>query len=273
MLAKESIKSRIETGISFTEFSYMLLQSYDFLRLHEDYDCSLQIGGSDQWGNITAGIDLIRKISQAETYGLTIPLITKSDGTKFGKTESGAVWLDAKKTSSYQFYQFWINVDDQDVVRFLKYFTFLSHEEINCLEEETKAYPEKREAQKVLAKEMTVLIHGEKSYEEAEKISQALFYGKLDSLSKNQIQESLANVPSSSVKEPDGVKLIDFLVASGVAPSKRQAREDVESGAISINGEICADAEKSLRFSDRLFAEYIVIRKGKKNYFLVQWLS
>jgi tyrosyl-tRNA synthetase len=271
MLAKESVKSRIEAGISFTEFSYILLQSYDFLRLHEDYDCSLQIGGSDQWGNITAGIDLIRKISQGETYGLTIPLITKSDGTKFGKTESGAVWLDAKKTSSYQFYQFWINVDDQDVVRFLKYFTFLSHEEIKRLEEEVKSHPEKREAQKVLAKEMTVLIHGEKSYEEAEKISQALFYGKIKSLSKKQIQDSLANVPSSSVKEPDGVRLIDFLVASGVSLSKRQAREDIENSAISINGEICVDVEKYLRFSDRLFGEYIVIRKGKKNYFLAQW--
>jgi len=271
MLAKESVKSRIEAGISFTEFSYMLLQSYDFLRLCEDYGCILQIGGSDQWGNITAGIDLIRKIYQVETYGLTIPLITKSDGSKFGKTEAGAVWLDAQKTSPYQFYQFWINVDDQDVVQFLKYFTFLSHEEIDSLEEETKLHPEKRIAQKVLAKEMTVLIHGEKNYEEAEKISQALFYGKIQSLSKKQIEEVLANVPSSSVKEPDKISLVDFLVSAGVAPSKRQAREDVESSAISINGEICSDIEKSLRFSDRLFNEYIVIRKGKKNYFLVKW--
>ncbi len=271
MLAKESVKSRIEAGISFTEFSYMLLQSYDFLRLCEDHGCILQIGGSDQWGNITAGIDLIRKIYQVETYGLTIPLITKSDGSKFGKTEAGAVWLDAKKTSPYQFYQFWINVDDQDVVQFLKYFTFLSHEEIDGLEEETKLHPEKRIAQKVLAKEMTVLIHGEKNYEEAEKISQALFYGKIQSLSKKQIEEVLANVPSSSVKEPDKISLVDFLVSAGVAPSKRQAREDVESSAISINGEICSDIEKSLRFSDRLFNEYIVIRKGKKNYFLVKW--
>lgn len=273
MLAKESVKSRIETGISFTEFSYMLFQSYDFLRLHEDYGCSLQIGGSDQWGNITAGIDLIRKISQAETYGLTIPLITKSDGTKFGKTESGAVWLDEKKTSPYQFYQFWINVDDQDVVRFLKYFTFLPREEIDCLEEETKLHPEKREAQKILAKEMTVLIHGEKAYEEAEKTSQALFYGNVKSLSKKQIQEALANVPSVALKEPDRMKLIDFLIAVGVSPSKRQAREDIESSSIFVNGEVCVDVEKSLRFSDRLFGEYIVIRKGKRNYFLVQWLG
>ncbi|MDP2855601.1 MAG: tyrosine--tRNA ligase [bacterium] len=273
MLAKESVKSRIETGISFTEFSYTLFQSYDFLRLHEDCGCNLQIGGSDQWGNITAGIDLIRKVSQAETYGLTIPLITKSDGTKFGKTESGAIWLDAKKTSPYQFYQFWINVDDQDVIRFLKYFTFLSHEEIDRLEEETKLHPEKREAQKVLAKETTVLIHGEKAYKEAEKTSQALFYGNIKSLSKKQIQEALANVPSVALKEPDGMKLIDFLIVVGVSSSKRQAREDIESGAISVNGEVRAGAEKPLRFSDRLFGEYIVIRKGKKNYFLVQWLA
>ncbi|HOX21538.1 MAG TPA: tyrosine--tRNA ligase, partial [Candidatus Paceibacterota bacterium] len=228
MLAKESVKSRIETGISFTEFSYMLLQSYDFLRLHEDYGCSLQIGGSDQWGNITAGVDLIRKISQVEVYGLTFPLITKSDGTKFGKTESGAIWLDAAKTSSYQFYQFWINVDDQDVVPFLKYFTFLSREAIDRLEGEAKLHPEKREAQKVLAKEMTILIHGEKAFADAEKISQALFYGDIKALSKKQIQEALVNVPTVSLKEPEGIKIIDFLVISGVSPSKRQAKEDIE---------------------------------------------
>lgn len=273
MLAKESVKSRIETGISFTEFSYMLLQSYDFLRLHEDYGCSLQIGGSDQWGNITAGVDLIRKISQTEVYGLTFPLITKSDGTKFGKTESGAIWLDAAKTSPYQFYQFWINVDDQDIVPFLKYFTFLSREAINHLEGEVKLHPEKREAQKILAKEMTILIHGEKAFTEAEKISQALFYGDIKSLSKKQIQEALANVPTVSLKEPEGIKIIDFLVISGVSPSKRQAKEDIENSAISINGEVWTDVEKSLRFSDRLFGEYIVIKKGKKNYFLVQWLG
>jgi len=273
MLAKESVKSRIETGISFTEFSYMLLQSYDFLRLHEDYGCSLQIGGSDQWGNITAGTDLIRKISQAEVYGLTFPLITKSDGTKFGKTESGAIWLDAAKTSPYQFYQFWINVDDQDAIPFLKYFTFLSREAIDRLEGEAKLHPEKREAQKVLAKEMTILIHGEKAFADAEKISQALFYGDIKSLSKKQIQEALANVPTVSLKEPEGIKIIDFLVISGVSPSKRQAKEDIENSAISINGEVWSEVEKSLRLSDRLFGECIVIKKGKKNYFLVRWLA
>lgn len=271
MLAKESVRSRIDSGISFTEFSYMALQAYDFLQLNKKYDCEMQIGGSDQWGNITAGIDLIRKVSQKETFALTIPLITKADGTKFGKTESGAIWLDEEKTSPYQFYQFWLNTDDADVVRFLKYFTFLSHEEINQLEQDTRNRPEKRLAQQVLAKEMTILIHGEKAWKNAERVSRALFYGDIRTLSKDEIKEAFSNVPSVAIQESEGLKLADLLVTIAASPSKRQAREDIEAKAVSLNGEICLDVEKSLNFKDRLFSQYLIIRKGKKSYFLVEW--
>jgi tyrosyl-tRNA synthetase len=256
MLAKESIKSRIETGISFTEFSYMLLQSYDFLRLHEDHGCDLQIGGSDQWGNITAGIDLIRKTSQAETYALTIPLITKSDGSKFGKTETGTIWLDAEKTNPYQFYQFWINVDDKDVINFIKYFTFLSHEEILKLKtEEVAKNPQNRIAQRVLAQEVTKMIHGEKELKKAEKITNALFGGDIKNLSEKDIESVFKDMPCFETEKKEPIDMINLLVEAKISESKRQAKEDIENNSIHTYE----------------FKKYMVIRRGKKNYFLIKW--
>lgn len=271
MLAKESVKSRLETGISFTEFTYMLLQSYDFFRLYSNYNCELQIGGSDQWGNITAGIDFIKKTAEVEVFGLTIPLIVKSDGNKFGKTESGAIWLDPEKTSPYQFYQFWMNIDDKDVIQFIKYFTFLSKSEIEKIEEEFLQAPEKREAQKILAKEMTILVHGESNWEQAERISTALFKGDIQSLNKKEAKEIFKSVPFENISGKDEINICDFLVLTKVCESKRQAREDVENGAISLNGEIIKDLELKVLRKHRLYGEYFIIRRGKKNYSFAKW--
>jgi tyrosyl-tRNA synthetase len=272
MLSKDAVKSRLATGISYTEFSYMILQSYDFLRLNEDYGCEMQAGGSDQWGNITAGIDLIRRVSNKKAYGLTFPLVTKSDGAKFGKTESGAVWLDPLKTTPYQFFQFWINTDDRDVIKFIKYFTFLSPEEISDLEKEVEHNPGKREAQRVLAREVTALVHGKDAMLRAEKISQALFYGNVKNLSGDEIEEGLKDVPSITIEEKE-IGLVDLLITAGVSPSKRQAREDIRNRAIYINDQCSTDVNRTLGFADRLREKYTIIRRGKKNYFLVKWLS
>lgn len=256
MLAKESVKSRIEAGISFTEFSYMLLQSYDFLRLHQDYKCDLQIGGSDQWGNITAGVDLIRKISQEEVYALTIPLITKSDGSKFGKTETGTIWLDAKKTSPYQFYQFWINIDDKDVIDFIKYFTFLSHEEIIRLEnEEVVKNPQNRVAQKILAQELTRMIHGEKELKKAEEITNALFGGDINKLSEEDIENAFKDMSCFETEKKEPMDIINLLVDARISESRRQAKDDVENNSIHTYE----------------FKKYMIVRRGKKNYFLIKW--
>ena len=272
MLSKDAVKSRLATGISYTEFSYMILQSYDFLRLNEDYGCEMQAGGSDQWGNITAGIDLIRRVSNKKAYGLTFPLVTKSDGAKFGKTESGAVWLEPLKTTPYQFFQFWINTDDRDVIKFIKYFTFLSPEEISDLEKEVEHNPGKREAQRVLAREVTALVHGKDAMLRAEKISQALFYGNVKNLSGDEIEEGLKDVPSITIEEKE-IGLVDLLITAGVSPSKRQAREDIRNRAIYINDQCSTDVNRTLGFADRLREKYTIIRRGKKNYFLVKWLS
>ncbi|WP_210609329.1 tyrosine--tRNA ligase [Priestia flexa] len=271
MMAKDSVQSRIESGISFTEFSYMILQSYDFLNLYKTYNCKLQIGGSDQWGNITAGLELIRKSEEdAKAFGLTVPLVTKADGTKFGKTEGGAVWLDAEKTSPYEFYQFWINTDDRDVVKYLKYFTFLSHEEITALEVSANEAPEKREAQKALASEMTELVHGKAALEQAIRISQALFNGNISELTAAEIKEGFKDVPSYN-HSGEEVGLIDLLVESKISPSKRQAREDVTNGAIYINGERIQDLQKVMTEEDRIEGQFTVIRRGKKKYTLIQY--
>ncbi|MBN8250712.1 tyrosine--tRNA ligase [Priestia flexa] len=271
MMAKDSVQSRIESGISFTEFSYMILQSYDFLNLYKTYNCKLQIGGSDQWGNITAGLELIRKSEEdAKAFGLTVPLVTKADGTKFGKTEGGAVWLDAEKTSPYEFYQFWINTDDRDVVKYLKYFTFLSHEEITALEASANEAPEKREAQKALAGEMTELVHGKAALEQAIRISQALFNGNIAELTAVEIKEGFKDVPSYN-HSGEEVGLIDLLVESKISPSKRQAREDVTNGAIYINGERIQDLQKVMTEADRIEGQFTVIRRGKKKYTLIQY--
>ena len=271
MLGKESVSSRLSTGISFTEFSYMVLQAYDFMELNRKYGCELQIGGSDQWGNITAGIELCRRVLNKTVYGLTFPLLEKSDGTKFGKTETGTLWLDPEKTSPYQFYQFWVNAADRDVVKFLKLFTFLSRERIEELEREVEARPEKREAQRVLAEEVTTFIHGAAAKDRAVHISEALFYGNLRDLNEQEIAEGFSDVPSYALKGVDEVGLINLLVDARISSSRRQAREDIGNGAIYINGERCTDMGYVLKPSERLAGIYLVMRRGKRSYFLVRW--
>lgn len=273
MLAKDTVSSRIESGISYTEFSYMILQSYDFLNLYRDKNCKLQIGGSDQWGNITAGLELIRKSEEegAKAFGLTIPLVTKADGTKFGKTEGGAIWLDKEKTSPYEFYQFWINTDDRDVVKYLKYFTFLSKEEIEAYAEKTETAPEKREAQKRLAEEVTSLVHGREALEQAINISQALFSGNIKELSAQDVKVGFKDVPSMEVDSSQELSLVDVLVQSKLSPSKRQAREDIQNGAVYINGERQTEINYTLSGEDRIENQFTVLRRGKKKYFLVTY--
>lgn len=272
MLAKDTIASRLETGISFTEFTYTILQAMDFNHLYDHHNCKLQIGGSDQWGNITSGLELIRKTHTEDTkaFGLTIPLVTKSDGTKFGKTESGAVWLDPEKTTPYEFYQFWINTADADVVRYLKIFTFLSHEEIEQLEQSVQEEPHLRKAQKALAEEMTRLIHGEESLQQAIKISQALFSGDVKNLSAAEIKQGFKDVPSFDAGEEEG-NLVDLLVVAKISPSKRQAREDITNGAVTINGEKITDTAYVLQENDRIEGQYTIIRRGKKKYTLIKY--
>ncbi|MBZ5750135.1 tyrosine--tRNA ligase [Metabacillus rhizolycopersici] len=271
MLAKDSVKTRIESGISFTEFSYMILQSFDFLKLYQNNDCKLQIGGSDQWGNITSGLELIRKSEEnAKAYGLTIPLVTKADGTKFGKTEGGAIWLDREKTSPYEFYQFWINTDDRDVVKYLKYFTFLSQAEIEQFEQEVINAPEKRMAQKALAEEVTKLVHGEDALEQAIKISAALFSGDIKQLTGNEILEGFKDVPSTKIEEAE-INLVDLLIEAKIAPSKRQAREDITNGAIYINGDRVQELDKVISNEDKIDGQFTVVRRGKKKYFLIRY--
>ena len=271
MIRKDVVASRLENGISFTEFTYQILQSIDFLTLYRDHDVQLQIGGSDQWGNITAGIDLIHKKEgqDAKVFGLTIPLMLKADGTKFGKTAGGAVWLDPKKTSPYEFYQFWLNQDDRDVVKYLKYFTFLSHDEIDALAEKVKTQPEKREAQRALAREVTTFVHGEDAMHEAEKISEILFSGDIKELTAEQVEQVFGKMPSVEVSR-EKQNLVIWLVDNGIEPSRRQAREDVKNGAIRVNGERIQDLEYELDPTAAFDGKYVVIRRGKKNYFLAK---
>lgn len=272
MLAKEIVSSRLETGISFTEFTYQILQSIDFLHLYKEEDVQLQIGGADQWGNITAGLEYIRKQegADAKAFGLTIPLMLKADGTKFGKTAGGAVWLDAEKTTPYEFYQFWLNQDDRDVVKYLKYFTFLSEEDINILAEKVVTEPHKREAQKTLAREMTQFVHGKAALEDAEKISAALFSGDVKDLTADQIEEGFKHMPTfESPKEARNI--VEWLVdVVGIEPSRRQAREDLKNGAISINGEKETDVEAVITPENSFEGKFILVRRGKKKYFLVK---
>jgi tyrosyl-tRNA synthetase len=273
MLAKESVRSRLEVGISFTEFSYMILQAYDFLQLKRRYGCDLQAGGSDQWGNITAGVDLIRRELGDTAYGLTQPLITQSDGSKLGKTEKGAIWLDGNLTTPYEFYQYWINITDDDVIQFLKYFTFLSREEIAELEVSVADEPWKRVAQRRLAQELTTLVHGQEATDSAEKISNALFYGKLADLSAQELEQGLHDVPSFELSGSDTVSLVDLLVDADISPSKRRAREDIANGAITVNDVRRHDVALNLSSSDRIAGRYIVIRRGKNKYHLIKWLN
>lgn len=273
MLAKDSVASRLEGGISFTEFSYTLIQAIDFNHLYNEYNCRVQIGGSDQWGNITSGLEVIRKTheEEAKAFGITIPLVTKADGTKFGKTAGGAVWLDAKKTSPYEFYQFWINTADADVVKYLKIFTFLEKQEIEALEKSVETEAHLRRAQTVLAEEMTKLIHGEEALADAQRITKALFSGDLKSLSADEMKAAFKDVPS--VEMPKEAKLIvDLIVDGKVSPSKRQAREDITNGAISINGEKIRDLEYVVDEKDRLDDEFAIVRRGKKKYHMIQFV-
>lgn len=275
MLAKESVSARIEQGITYTEFSYMLLQSYDFYNLYEQENCTLQIGGSDQWGNITAGMEYIRRSRENEdeevkVFGLTVPLITKADGTKFGKTAGGAVWLDPEKTTPYQFYQFWINTDDRDVIKFIKYFTFLDEEEIAYLEEQVATNPGKREAQKRLAEEMTTFVHGPEALKQAEKITQSLFSGDVKQLTTADIEQGFKDVPTYETEKTD-IPLVDLLVNASISSSKRQAREDIKNGAIYINGDRNQNIEHVITAEDRMEDQFTIIRRGRRNYFLIKY--
>ena len=273
MLAKDSVASRIEQGISYTEFSYMLLQSFDFLNLYREENCTLQIGGSDQWGNITAGLEFIRRSQgdeEMKAFGLTVPLITKADGTKFGKTAGGAIWLDPEKTSPYEFYQFWYNTDDRDVIKFLNYFTFLNEEEISDLQNEVEQNPGARAAQKRLAEEITKEVHGKAALDQAIKISTALFSGDVKTLTKDEIEQGFKDVPSYEVAKAD-IPLVDLLVAAKISSSKRQAREDITNGAIYMNGDRNQDVQHVVTATDRLEDTFLVIRRGRRNYFLIHF--
>lgn len=271
MLAKDVVASRLDNGISFTEFTYQILQSIDYLHLFKHEDVQLQIGGADQWGNITSGLDLIRKVEghESRAYGLTIPLMLKADGTKFGKTAGGAVWLDPEKTTPYEFYQFWLNQDDRDVIKYIKYFTFLEREEIEALEEKVATEPHKREAQKRLAEEVTRFVHGEAALQDALKITNALFTGDVQQLSADEIEQGFKNMPTFEAEKLEQ-NLATWLVDLGIEPSRRQSREDIQNGAISINGEKITDLEHIWTAEQSFEGKFVLVRRGKKKYFLVK---
>lgn len=273
MLAKDNVASRLAEGISYTEFSYMLMQAADFDHLYREHNVRVQIGGSDQWGNITTGLEVLRKTHEEEVkaFGFTIPLVTKADGTKFGKTAGGAVWLDAKKTSPYEFYQFWINTADSDVVKYLKIFTFLSREEIEALEVAVQEEPHLRQAQKTLAEEMTKLVHGEDALDQAIRITEALFKGDLKALTVNEMKDAFKDVPTVELKKED-INIVDFLVEAKVSSSKRQAREDVTNGAISLNGDKVQDLSFLVDSAVRLDEQFTIVRRGKKKYAMVKYV-
>ena len=275
MIKKESVQQRLQRedqGISYTEFSYSLLQGYDFAELNKRYGCVLQIGGSDQWGNIVAGTDLTRRLNHQHVFGLTLPLITKADGTKFGKTESGAIWLDPKKTSPYAFYQFWLNTSDADVYKFLRFFTFLPVDRIAGIEATDRASGSKPEAQRILAEEATRLVHGAAALEAAQRISHSLFSGDLAALTENDLeqlaQDGMPGVPLDSANG----SLIDALAATGLAKSKSEARSFIQSGSVSINGHKIEALDHQFAAEERLFGRFTILRRGKKNYGLVSWL-
>ncbi len=277
MMAKDSVKSRLdrEEGISFTEFSYMLLQAYDFLYLYEHYNCVMQTGGSDQWGNITAGTELIRKKKGRTALGLVYPLITKEDGSKFGKTAGGeTIWLSPARTSPYRFYQFWLNTDDADVINYLKYFTWLDQVEIKDLEQALFERPEQREAQRCLAQEVTRMIHGQTAVTKAEQAARVLFGGDLDGLNAADIAEIFADVPSSQIAktalEGEGTPLVDLLVSSKLASSKGDARRAIKGGGIYLNNRRITDVMQRATLAQSIDGQFLVLRKGRKKYHLTQ---
>ena len=276
MIQKESVKQRLERdgeGISFTEFAYMILQSFDFSELFKQYNCSLQIGGSDQWGNITGGIDLTRRQHRAQVFGLTLPLVTKSDGTKFGKTESGTIWLDSKKTSQYAFYQFWINTADADVYKFLRFFTFLNEAKMVEIEAQDQLAEGKPQAQSILAIEVTRLVHGEAGLEGALRISESLFSGQLDQLTSEDMQQLYLDGMPASKTSVKTISLVQLLVDSGLAKSNKMAREFIANNAVSVNGNKCNDLEMVLTSSAGLHGQYHVIKRGKKLFHLLHWVE
>lgn len=278
MINKESVKVRLdrEDGISFTEFSYMLLQSYDYLHLHDHYNCTLQAGGSDQWGNITAGVELIRRMRGKPAGALVYPLITKADGTKFGKTASGSVWLSGERTSPYRFYQFWLNTDDRDVVNYLRYFTWLSRQEVEELEAAVAEKPEQREAQRRLAREMTRMIHDETALQKAEQASQVLFGGEISGLSAAEVADIFADVPSGQITasqlQGEGMPVADLLAECQVVPSKGEARRAIEAGGIYLNNVRVAGAGSRVTSANVIEGQFLVLRRGRKNYWLVRVL-
>jgi tyrosyl-tRNA synthetase len=271
MLNKDTVKRRLDSGITYTEFSYMLMQATDFLWLYENRDCIMQVAGQDQWGNITTGIEMIRKKLGKEAYGFTMPLLTKSDGTKFGKTNGQAVWLDREKTSPYEMYQFFINAEDDKVIDYLKFLTFLSIEEIIELEEKHQTQPHLREAHKALAKEVIIFIHGEGAYNEAVEMSQMLFSGNIQNLTIKQVNALFSGVSTIDVKED--MQILDLLVFIGASKSKREAREFVSNGSILINGKKIQDLEFVVTQENAFGKEATVIRRGKKNYYVVKHLD
>ena len=271
MLAKDSVSSRLENGLSFTEFSYTLLQGIDYAYLNEHHGVKMQLGGSDQWGNITTGLEIMRKLrGDVEAYGFTIPLMLKSDGTKFGKSTGGAVWLDPEKTTPYEFYQFWFNTADNDTISAIKKFTFLEKEEIEKLEESLAKEPHLRLAQKALAEELVKIVHGEAALESALNITKALFSGNIKELTLDELKVAVKGMPKAQLPKED-INIVDFLVESGVVTSKRQAREDVNNGAISINGDKVTDLAFTIDNSSCLEDSFTVVRRGKKNYKLVEY--
>lgn len=278
MLAKESVKRRIESedGISFTEFSYMLLQSYDYLVLYDQYQCRLQMGGSDQWGNIVAGVDLIRRVRGGKAYGIVSPLVTTATGVKFGKTEAGAVWLDSSLTSPYRFYQFWLNTDDADVIQYLKYFTWLTREEIDTLQQSLEAHPEQREAQRTLAREVTLMVHGQSGLSSAEKASQVLFGGDMSGISADEVADIFQDVPSSDLPktelEDEGMPIVELMATAGIAKSKGEARRLLQGGGVYLNNQK-VEPTHQVTLQDSIDGQFLVIRKGRKNYHLIRILA
>ncbi len=273
MIQKESVKQRIERegdGISFTEFSYMILQSYDFAELNKRYNCTVQIGGSDQWGNITGGIDLTRRMNQQQVYGATLPLVTKADGSKFGKTESGTIWMDGKKTSPYAFYQFWLNTADADVYKYLKYFTFLSAAEIEEIQRSDEAAAARPEAQGILARSVTELVHGSSGLEAASRISQALFSGDIAMLTDDDLQQlELDGLPCSTIT-PGQDGIVEVLVDTGLAKSNKMAREFISNNAVMANGHVIHSETTSLNADNALGGRFFVIKRGKKQFHLAK---
>ena len=273
MLAKESVKRRIESeeGITYTEFSYSLLQAYDFLELYDRYGCTLQMGGSDQWGNITAGMDLIRRVRGGRAHGLVLPLIATASGTKFGKTEAGTIWLDPDLTTPYQFYQFWLNVDDGDAVRYLRFFTFLNADQIGELEQAGQREPEKRHSQRALAREVTRLVHGDQAVVDAEGAAQALFADRISALTAAQIEQALGGVPSSAIAmAAGGLSVAEFLTSAGVTKSKSEAQRLIKGGGIYINDQRVTDEKALIAPAQAIDGTLFVVRKGKREYFIVR---